>query len=602
MAAITSAITVQGDPNGSPKYGGRLDVAAGAVIYVGSLVFVNSSGYAVSLSPDQNMACVGYYDGASYQGRDLDNTAGAAGDLTVVPRIGEMDLTNGSAGDAISADDAGKLAYASDNQTANLTSNSNVRCPIGPIIGMNGTKVRVVAGHPGSKAIGTLENASVTAAPVITTVATGAFSGEFALSSIGNGILKHSGGTPATAIAGTDYYAPGSTDVAVVDGGTGASSAADARTNLGLVIGTDVQAYDADLLAIAALDATAGLLAKTAANTYARRSVAVSGAGLSVANGDGAAANPTLSLADDIQALEGIAGTGLLTRTGAGTAAARTVTGTAGRITVSNGDGVAGDPTLDVGVDIYRAAGTDVAVTDGGTGASSAATARVNLGLEIGVNVQGYDAELAAVASLAGTGIMAHTGAGTMAERQLVAPAAGITITNDTGVSGNPTFALANDLAAYEGLAANGLVARTGDGSASARTLSAGSTGVAITNGDGVAGNPTVDNLFAPIGVADPGDAAAIPVTRSATIAITTGAGAETNTLAIPTFLGQELVLTMDVDGGGNRAITAASAINVAGNTIMTFGEARDTIVLKAIQLAGVRAWEVIANNGVALT
>ena len=42
------------------------------------------------------------------------------------------------------------------------------------------------------------------------------------------------------------------------------ADAAAARTTLGLTIGTNVQAYDADLAAIAALAGTSGFLKKTA--------------------------------------------------------------------------------------------------------------------------------------------------------------------------------------------------------------------------------------------------------------------------------------------------------------------------------------------------
>lgn len=56
------------------------------------------------------------------------------------------------------------------------------------------------------------------------------------------------------------YYEAGGTDVAVADGGTGASTASGARTNLGVAIGSDVQAYDAQLATIAGLTPASSLI------------------------------------------------------------------------------------------------------------------------------------------------------------------------------------------------------------------------------------------------------------------------------------------------------------------------------------------------------
>jgi len=105
-----------------------------------------------------------------------------------------------------------------------------------------------------------------------------------------------------------------------------------------------------------------------------------------------------------------------------------------------------------------------------------------------------------------------------------------------------------------------------------------------------------------PVVVADPGDAAAIPVIYDdAHIAITTAA-AETNTLAIPTKVGQKLTLYVDTYAVGDRVITVAAAVNVANNNTLTFGVASDFIKLEAITLAGALVWQITSNDGVALS
>jgi len=102
--------------------------------------------------------------------------------------------------------------------------------------------------------------------------------------------------------------------------------------------------------------------------------------------------------------------------------------------------------------------------------------------------------------------------------------------------------------------------------------------------------------------IADPGDAGVIPVTKSGNCALTSGADAETRTLAIPGKVGQLLAITLDVDGGGDIAITVAAAINQTGNTVITLGDAGDTVVLIGVQVAGALVWRVLVNDGAALS
>jgi hypothetical protein len=153
----------------------------------------------------------------------------------------------------------------------------------------------------------------------------------------------------------------------------------------------------------------------------------------------------------ELDALSGVSTNGIIVRTGSGTKAARTLTAPAAGITITNGDGVAGNPTLVLAND------------------------------------------LAALEGLSTTGLIARTADGAAATRTLTGPAAGLSITNGNGVSGNPTIALANDLAALEGLSTTGIIVRTADGAATTRAVAGTAGRVAVTNGDGVSGAPTID-------------------------------------------------------------------------------------------------------------
>ena len=81
-----------------------------------------------------------------------------------------------------------------------------------------------------------------------------------------------------------------------------------------------------------------GMIAKTASNTVAARTMTSSTAGLSVTNGDGVAGAPAFALTGVALAVAGATGTGVLALNSSSTIATRTILGTASQISITDGN------------------------------------------------------------------------------------------------------------------------------------------------------------------------------------------------------------------------------------------------------------------------
>lgn len=111
-----------------------------------------------------------------------------------------------------------------------------------------------------------------------------------------------------------------------------------------------LQPLDATLTALAGLNSTAGFVVQTGADAFTKRTLQAPAAGFTITNPAGTAGDPTFVLANDLSAIEGLGSTGIAVRTAADTWAQRTITGTANQVSVSNGNGVSGNPTLSLAV------------------------------------------------------------------------------------------------------------------------------------------------------------------------------------------------------------------------------------------------------------
>jgi hypothetical protein len=173
----------------------------------------------------------------------------------------------------------------------------------------------------------------------------------------------------------------------------------------------------------------------------------------------------TLTLGTELQGLSGLAANGVISRTGSGTYSARTITGTASNIVVTNGDGVSGNPTINLATAGSAVTGQFVKIT---TDTFGRVTATASVGSSDITTALGYTPVNKAGDSMTSTANLTFSGGGEV-----------------LGLPSTPSGATAAASKAYVDSIAQGLDPK---GSVRVATTAAGTLASSFANGSTVDG------------------------------------------------------------------------------------------------------------------
>jgi len=155
-----------------------------------------------------------------------------------------------------------------------------------------------------------------------------------------------------------------------------------------------------------------GFQVKTSSTALASRSVATSGAGVTIANGSGVSGNPTISLTGQVANLANLSANGLMTITTAGALSSTAIIPVASQTSVTNGDGISGAPAVGL-ADNPTVPGTGAILIPSGTTAEQPAGINGKFRYNVTESAfEGYSAGQWRQFSLAGGVTQVDTGTG----------------------------------------------------------------------------------------------------------------------------------------------------------------------------------------------